>query len=401
MSVSQLHEIAAEVGTPCYVYDADMFRARMAMLGRAFDGVAHQICYAVKANDALALLRIAADAGLGADIVSGGELHKCLAAGMPGGKILFSGVGKRRDELRAALEAGVRSINVESSGELAAIAGEARAAGRTAPVSVRLNPDVDVDTHAAVATGSARTKFGLPFAEALAVLEQARDTDLVQPVGISFHLGSQLFDLAPLRVAGERAGELWAAAWERGVELRDLDVGGGLGVPYEGGPELDVDAYAAVVTGAASRLGAELLLEPGRWLIAPAGVFLTRVLYVKEAAGRLIAICDGGMNDLIRPTLYDAFHPIDVLDGEGRPRVAVDVVGPVCETGDFFARDRDLPRPEPGDLLAIGYAGAYGRVMGSAYNARPFCAEVLTERDGWRVIRPAGTYADLLRDERP
>jgi diaminopimelate decarboxylase len=399
--VELLAEIAAGAGTPVYVYDAETFRARIRALEAVLAGVSHQICYAVKANDALALLRIAAAEGLGADIVSGGELHKCRAAGIPGARILFSGVGKRPDEIRDALTAGVRSLNVESLGELEAIAVQAGSLGRTAPVSVRLNPDVDVDTHEKIATGTAATKFGLGFEEALAALERSRDDPHLVPVGVSFHLGSQLFDLAPLAAAAALAAELWGAARSLGIALRDLDVGGGLGVPYEGGEEPDVAAYAAVVSGAARELGAELLLEPGRWLVAPAGTFLTRVLYVKDVPGRRIAVCDGGMNDLIRPTLYDAYHPIRVLAVEERPLGAVDVVGPVCETGDFFARGRELPLPEPGDLVAVGYAGAYGRVMGSTYNARPLCAEVLVEGDAWRTIRRAGTYDDLLRGELP
>ncbi|MCC6221984.1 MAG: diaminopimelate decarboxylase [Thermoleophilia bacterium] len=397
--MSLLTEIADEVGTPLYVYDADIFRDRIATLRGALAGVAHRIHYAAKANDALALLRIAGDEGLGADIVSGGELHRCLAAGIPADRILFSGVGKQPLEIRAAIEAGVHSLNVESLGELEATAREARAASRVAPVSVRLNPDVEVDTHEKIATGSATTKFGLTFDDALVALTRAAADTWLEPLGISFHLGSQLFDLAPLAKAGERAAELWAAASDRGIRLRELDVGGGLGVAYETGEEVDVEAYAAVATKAAARVDATLLLEPGRWLVGPAGAFLTRVLYVKDAADRRIAICDGGMNDLIRPTLYDAYHPIAVLGADERPIGAVDVVGPVCETGDFFARGRELPLPEPGDLLAIGYAGAYGRVMGSAYNARPPCAEVLVEQGEWRVIREAGTLDDLVRGE--
>lgn len=395
-----LAEIADRVGTPVYVYDATVFRARIVRLEEALAGVPHRVCYAVKANDALAILRIAGAEGLGADIVSAGELRKCLMAGIPADRILFSGVGKQRAEIRAALDAGIHSLNVESLGELEVTAEEARAAGRAAPISVRLNPDVSVRTHEKIATGSAATKFGLAFDDALEALTRAAQNPWLEPIGISFHLGSQIFDLGPLAEAGERAGELWAAAWERGIDLRELDVGGGLGIAYETGEEMDVEAYAAVAAKAAARVGATLLVEPGRWLIGPAGTFLTRVLYVKDAPGRRIAICDGAMNDLIRPTLYDAYHPISVLGANGRRSGAVDVVGPVCETGDYFARGRELPLPEPGDLLAIGYTGAYGRVMGSAYNARPPCAEVLVDEDGWRVIREPGTFDDLVRGER-
>jgi len=399
--VSRIAEIADAVGTPFYLYDGDVLQARLEEFEAAFDGVPHQTCYAVKANDALALIALAARAGLGADIVSGGELVKALRAGIPADRIVFSGVGKRREEIRAAIEAEIRSLNVESLGELEVVAEEARAAGRKVAVAVRLNPDVTADTHAYVATGSAQSKFGLRFEEALVALERAALDEALEPVGISFHIGSQLFDLAQIKVAVERASELWAAAAKRGVVLRDLDAGGGLGVPYDGGEPIDVEAYASVLAKASARLDAELVLEPGRWLVAPAGTFVTRVLYVKDAPGRRIAVCDGGMNDLVRPALYDAFHPIEVVGAAGRTHGLVDVVGPVCETGDFLALGRDLPLPEPGDLLAVGYAGAYGRVMASTYNARPLCAEVLVERGSWRIIRAAGTYDDLTARESP
>jgi diaminopimelate decarboxylase len=394
-----LAEIADEVATPFYAYDADVFRSRTAELRSALGGPHHLVCYSAKANDALALLRIAAGEGLGADIVSGGELHKALAAGIPAERIVFSGVGKRQDEIRAALEAGIRSLNVESPGELEVIAREARSLGLAAPISARLNPDVESATHAYVATGHAGTKFGLsPDAAREVVRAAAADPDLA-PVGVAFHVGSQLLDPAPIMAALERAGELWRSLVAEGIALRDLDVGGGLGVAYDGGEGPDVSAYAAAVTSAAAQLGATLVLEPGRWLVAPAGTFVTRVLYVKDVPRARIAVCDGGMNDLIRPSLYGAYHPIAVLTEKDRPRGPVDVVGPLCESGDFFARGRDLPLPEPGDLVAIGLAGAYGRVMSSTYNARPLCAEVLMEAGRWRVTREAGSYDDLVRGE--
>ena len=398
--MSRIAEIADAVGTPFYLYDGDVLQARLEEFEAAFDGVPHQTCYAVKANDALAMIAIAARAGLGADIVSGGELVKALRAGIPADRIVFSGVGKRREEIRAAIEAEIRSLHVESLGELEVVAEEARVAGRKVAVAVRLNPDVTADTHAYVATGSAQSKFGLRFEEALVALERAALDDALEPVGISFHIGSQLFDLAQIKVAVERASELWAAAAERGVALRDLDAGGGLGVPYEGGEPIDVEAYASVLAKASARLDAELVLEPGRWLVASAGTFVTRVLYVKDAPGRRIAVCDGGMNDLIRPALYSAYHPIEVVAPAARPAGVVDVVGPVCESGDFFALGRELPLPEPGDLLAVRLAGAYCRVMSSTYNARPLCAEVLAEGGAWRVIREHGSVADLAAGER-
>jgi diaminopimelate decarboxylase len=395
--VQTFEDVAEAVGTPFYAYDGDLFRERIRRFRAAFAGAQHLVCYALKANDALALVRIAAEEGLGADIVSGGELAKALQAGVTGERVVFSGVGKRREEIRAALEAGVRSLNVESLGELDVVAEEASALGVVAPVSVRLNPDVEADTHAYVATGSARSKFGLGFHDALTAYERAAAHPALAPVGLSFHVGSQLLDPDPVHVAAEKAAELWR---EAGLPLRDLDVGGGLGIGYDGEDDAEVEPYAAELTRVAAELGAELVLEPGRWLVGPVGTFVTRVLYVKDAPGRRIAICDGGMNDLIRPALYGASHPIEVLGAAGRPFGHVDVVGPVCESGDFFALDVELPLPGPGDLVAIGQAGAYGRVMSSAYNARPFCAEVLRDDGEYRVIREAVAAAELTSSER-
>ena len=393
-------EIADAVGTPVYVYDADLVRSRIERLERALADTPHRVCYAVKANDALALLRIAAEAGLGAEIVSGGELFKAVAAGFSGERIVFDGVGKRAVEIRAALEAGVRSINIESLGELDVVAAEAASLGLVAPVSVRLNPDVEADTHAYVKTGSARSKFGLGVVQALEAYRRSAADPVLEPVGISVHVGSQLLEPDPVFTAAERAAGLWRELESEGIALRDLDAGGGLGVAYAGGDEVDVEAYAARLGALARELGATLVLEPGRWLVAEAGTLVTRVLYVKDAPGRRIAVCDGGMNDLIRPALYGAHHPIGLVGGaDGRSEGAVDVVGPICESGDFFALGRELPLPEPGDLLAVGFAGAYSRVMSSTYNAHPLCAEVLVEGGRWRLIRERGTLDDLLRGE--
>ena len=389
-----LEDVAGAVGTPFYAYDADLFRERIARFRAAFGEDAPEVCYALKANDALALVAVAAAEGLGADIVSGGELAKARKAGIPAGRIVFSGVGKTRAEIAAALQAGVRALNVESLGELEAIAEEAAALGVVAPVSVRLNPDVEADTHAYVATGSAASKFGLGLDDARAAYERAAQHPALEPIGISFHVGSQLLDTGPVLAAAERAAELWRELEAAGIRLRDLDAGGGLGIAYDGGADADVDAYATALSRLARELGARLVLEPGRWLVGPVGTFVTRVLYVKDAPGRRIAVCDGGMNDLIRPALYGARHPIGLLGPVERERGTVDVVGPVCESGDFFALGLELPLPEPGDLLAIGQAGAYCRVMSSAYNARPLCAEVLREEGGYRVIRePIATDA--------
>jgi diaminopimelate decarboxylase len=399
--VRTLEEVAEAVGTPFYAYDAGVLKERIARFRAALGHAPHLLCYAVKANDALALIAVAAREGLGADIVSGGELAKALRAGVPADRIVFSGVGKRPDEIRAALEGGIRSLNVESLGELDAVAEQAGSLGLVAPVSVRLNPDVSPETHAYISTGSGTTKFGLAPAETLTALRRAAADEVLEPVGISFHIGSQLFDHTLVLAAAAQAAELWCELAAEGLRLRDLDVGGGLGVAYEDGQDADVEALADTLAPLTEELGATLLLEPGRWLVARAGTLVTRVLYVKELADRRVAVCDAGMNDLIRPALYDAYHPIELLGDDGsRARGFVDVVGPVCETGDFFALGRALPLPEPGDLLAVRLAGAYGRVMASTYNARPLCAEVLREDAEWRVIREPGSLEDLVRCER-
>ena len=354
----------------------------------------------MKANDALAVLQAVAGAGIGADVVSGGELFKALRAGIRADAIVFSGVGKREDELRAAIEAGVRSLNVESLEELEQISAAARDLGRVAPVSIRLNPDVAAGAHKYLATGGAESKFGIGRAEAVPAARAAAADDALELVGLSFHVGSQLLDPAPILEAGERTAGVWRELAEEGIELRDLDAGGGLGVAYERETEPDVEAYAGRLVELAGRLGATLLLEPGRHLVAPAGVFVTRVLHVKQSGARTVAVCDGGSNDLIRPAFYGAEHPITFLVDGDRPRVRVDVVGPLCESSDFLALDRTLPAPRRGDLVVVELAGAYGRVMSSTYNARPLCAEVLLEAGQWRVGRERGTYEDLVQNER-
>ncbi len=359
----------------------------------------HFTCYAVKANDALSLLRVVAAEGIGADVVSGGELAKCLRAGIPPAGIAFSGVGKLEGEIRAAVEAGIRSLNVESLDELDDVATAARALGRVAPVSVRLNPDVSGGGHEYLATGGAASKFGLERAEAAEALRRAAKDDALEPIGLSFHVGSQLLDPEPVYEAAARAAELWQELAQEGIRVRDFDAGGGLGIAYDGGPEPDLDAYVARLAEIARSLDAMLVLEPGRHLAGPVGKLVTRVLHVKHAGGKTIVVCDGGSNDLLRPALYGAEHPITVLAEDERERAAVDVVGPLCESSDFLAIGRTLPLPQRGDLIAVELAGAYGRVMSSTYNARPLCAEVLLERGSWRVSRERGTYEDLVRNE--
>jgi diaminopimelate decarboxylase len=396
----RIDAIADEVGTPFYAYDLDAFRERIRAFEARLRDTPHLTCYAVKANDALALLHVAAEEGLGADIVSGGELAKATRAGVDPARIVFSGVGKRRDEITAALVAGVRSLNVESLDELAEIAKQAAVRGITAPVSVRLNPDVAAGTHAYLTTGTAASKFGLAAAEAREALRRAAADSCLEPVGLSFHVGSQILDIGPFVAAAERAAELWRDAHAEGIGLRDLDVGGGLGIAYGGEAEPNAAQYVEALVDAAHSLDATLVLEPGRHLVGPIGVFVTRVLHVKRSGDRTIAVCDGGINDFLRPLLYDAEHPIDVLPPAARGEGIVDVVGPLCESGDYLALGRALPIPSTGDLIVLGLAGAYGRVMSSTYNARPFCAEVLLQGGAWRVGRERGTYDDLLRNER-
>ena len=392
--------IADEVGTPFYAYDLDLFRERIRAFETALEGTPHLTCYAVKANDALAVLRVAADEGLGADIVSGGELDKAIRAGLDTARIVFSGVGKRRDEIAAALAAGVRSLNVESLDELTEIAELAAARGITAPVSVRLNPDVAAGTHAYLTTGTAASKFGMSAAEAREALLRAANDPRLEPVGLSFHVGSQILDVAPFIAAAERTAEVWQKASREGIALHDFDVGGGLGISYDGEIEPDISEYVEAVVDAARSLDATLVLEPGRRLVGPIGVFVTRVVHVKRLGDHAIAVCDGGINDFLRPLLYGAEHPIDVLSADGRGEGVVDVVGPLCESGDYLALGRTLPVPSPGDLIVVGLAGAYGRVMSSTYNARPLCAEVVLEDGRWRVSRERGTYDDLVKNER-
>jgi diaminopimelate decarboxylase len=395
-----INAIAEAIGTPFYAYDIDRFRERIRAFEELLGGMPHLTCYAVKANDALALLRVVADEGLGADIVSGGELDKAIRVGLEPSKIVFSGVGKRRDEIAAALAAGVRSLNVESLGELAEIAAAAAAAGVTAPVSVRLNPDVAAGTHAYLTTGTAASKFGLAAGEAIEALRRAADDPRLTPVGLSFHVGSQILETQPFAAAAERAAEVWRGARADGIALRDFDVGGGLGVAYDGSADPDVGRYLETMIGAARTLGATLVLEPGRHFVGPVGIFVTRVLRVKRVGDRTIAVCDGGVNDFLRALLYGAEHPVDVLSPAPGREGLVDVVGPLCESGDYLALGRRLPIPAAGDLIVIRLAGAYGRVMSSTYNARPLCAEVLLEGGAWRVGRERGTYDDLVRNER-
>jgi diaminopimelate decarboxylase len=315
-------------------------------------------------------------------------------------RIVFSGVGKREEEIRAAVDAGIRSLNVESLDELEEVAAAARSLDRGAAISVRLYPDVAGGGHEYLATGEAASKFGLEREQAVEALRRAAADGALDPVGLSFHVGSQLLDLAPVLLAAEHAAGLWRAVRDEGIGLRDLDAGGGIGIAYDGGSEPDVETYATTLGELAGTLDATLLLEPGRHLVGPVGTLVTRVLRLKHAGGKTLVICDAGMSDLVRPALYRAEHPLELLDPGSRETARVDLVGPLCESSDFLALERELPLPHRGDLIAVGLAGAYGRVMSSTYNARPLCAEVALEKGTWRVSRERDTYEDLVRNER-
>jgi len=398
-----LAAIAAAAGTPTYIYSSAHIGARHDELAAACAGHPTLLCYAVKANSSQAVLRTLARRGAGADIVSGGELARALAAGVPAEKIVFSGVGKLDEEIDAAISAGLRAINVESAEELERVAARARALGRVADVTLRLNPDIDPDTHPYLATGLRESKFGVEMAEAEALALRAAGLPGLRLVGLACHIGSQIAEAAPFLASAARLRGLVLRLRGLGVQLRHIDLGGGLGIAYAGGePTLDVPAFGAAVTAAARELGLELVLEPGRFFVGNAGVLLTRVIGRKRGEARNFVVVDAAMNDLIRPALYGAWHPVVpvMAAAAARPPLRADVVGPVCECGDFLAQDRLLPWPEPGELLAVLGAGAYGMAMASTYNSRPLPAEVLVHDDKIAVTRPRRTIEALIAEER-
>lgn len=392
--------IAAEAGTPTYAYSAGEIRRRFRDFDRAFAGQDHLLCYALKANSNLSLCRLLAKEGAGADIVSGGELRRALEAGIPPSKIVFSGVGKLDSELEAALRAGILAVNVESGEEARRLELAARRLGRRAPFAVRLNPGVDARTHPHVTTGVAGTKFGLSRRETLGIYRRARAGRWLEAVGIQCHIGSQISSLAPYRAALKGLLGTAEAVAAMGLRLRHADIGGGMGIVYDRGRAFPPRELAKALLPALRGRGLRLLLEPGRCLVGPAGLLLTRALYRKRSGGRRFVVVDAAMNDLIRPALYGATHPVVCVRPRAGRNVPVDVVGPVCETADFFARGRRLPPVEPGDLLAVLKAGAYGFSMSSQYNSRPRAAEVLVEGRRFKTIRARETFSDLVRHER-
>jgi diaminopimelate decarboxylase len=393
-----LEALARELGTPLYVYSARSIRRRVTQLRSVLWGLNALICYAVKANGNLALLRLMADMGVGADVVSGGELRRALAAGVPAWRIVFSGVGKREDEIDAALAAGIARFNVESADELETLQRIARERKQVARAAVRINPDVDARTHAKISTGRSADKFGVAIGEARAWFDDAARLTHLRLDGLHMHIGSQVLSLEPFALALERLGRFWRELALAGHVITSIDVGGGLGVPYRPGHDraLSPAEYVGEIRRALHGFTGRVVLEPGRWLVAEAGLLLTRVLRMKQGNGRRWLVVDAAMNDLPRPALYDAWHDVvPVTRALGAP-VTYDVVGPVCESSDVLARARELPERAPGDLLAILGAGAYAAAMASTYNSRPLAAEVLVDDGRWAVIRRRQTFEDLV-----
>jgi len=402
MGESVLSDIAARVGTPVYVYDGTEIAARYARLADGLAAVPHRIHFAVKANGNLAVLAILRRLGAGADIVSAGELARSLQAGFDPSHVVFSGAGKTLEELRTALRIGVGRVNVESAREVEHLARLAREEGRAQAVAIRVNPDVASDTHPYTRTGELGMKFGIPHMEVREAARAVADAPSLALVGLAMHIGSQILEVAPFRQATERLIQLARALRDDGhQDLQWLDVGGGIGVPYAGEAELDLGSYVREVASPVASAGFSLAVEPGRYLVASAGVLLTRVLYRKESGRRRLAIVDAGMTELLRPSHYDAHHEVSVLapDAATRPTETVDVVGPACETGDFLALGRTLPRVDEGDLLAIHAAGAYGFVMASNYNGRLRPAEVLRDGTRWAVVRERESVSALAAGE--
>ncbi|MEL5848525.1 MAG: diaminopimelate decarboxylase [Candidatus Igneacidithiobacillus chanchocoensis] len=398
MDDQPLDDIAEQFGTPCYVYSELFLRERYHAFAHAL-GANTLTCYAVKANGNLHLLRLLASWGAGFDIVSGGELARVLRAGGDPGKIVFSGVGKSRAEIRAALEAGIFCLNVESAAELERIAQIAAELGVQAPVALRVNPDVDPGTHQYIATGLKESKFGIPLAAAASLYRQAALWPSVKFIGIAAHIGSQLIDLQPLGAAAARLRALYEELQREGMRLQHLDLGGGVGIRYQDEVAPSPTDYAAVLNTALAGLPVRRVVELGRALVGNAGVLLTRVEYWKENEGKHFCVVDAGMNDLLRPSLYGAWHTIWPLRQKDLPMRYCDVVGPVCESGDFFAKNRPLATVPPGSCLAILGAGAYGFAMSSQYNSRPRAAEVLVTGGQVQLIRRRETLADLLAAE--
>ncbi|MDF1620877.1 diaminopimelate decarboxylase [Pseudothioclava nitratireducens] len=401
-----LTEIAASVGTPFYVYSTATLTRHFKLFEEALAGMDHLVCFAIKSNSNLAVLKTLGELGAGMDVVSGGEYRRAKAAGVPGERIVFSGVGKTREEIHLALTGGIRQFNVESEPELRVISEVASELGVEAPIAIRVNPDVDAKTHEKIATGKSENKFGIPIAKARAVYAEAAALPGIKVMGVDVHIGSQLTDLAPFEAAFLKVRELTEQLRADGHEIVRLDLGGGLGIPYErsnSAPPLPIE-YGEVIRRTVGDLGCEIEIEPGRLISGNAGILVTSVIYLKQGEGRDFLIVDAAMNDLVRPSMYGAHHDIVpvVEPAPGTEAAAFDIVGPVCETGDTFAKGRALTPVGPGDLIAFRSAGAYGAVMSSEYNSRPLIPEVLVNGDQFAVIRARPSFEEMLgRDTIP
>ncbi|WP_445505271.1 diaminopimelate decarboxylase [Microvirga sp. G4-2] len=395
-----LRRLADEVGTPFYCYSTATLERHYRVLAEAFADTDALVCYAMKANSNQAVLKTLARLGAGMDIVSEGELRRALAAGVPGERVVFSGVGKTKTEMAFALDSGILCFNVESEPELEALSEVALSKGRRAPISIRINPDVDAKTHKKISTGKSENKFGIPISRARDVYARAAKLKGIEITGVDMHIGSQITDLTPYDNATALLAELARDLMADGHKLHHIDLGGGLGVPYreDNAPPPDPQAYAEIIKRHTKDLGLKLVFEMGRLIAGNAGVLIAKVIYVKEGADRTFVIVDAAMNDLIRPTLYDAFHNIKpvVEPSPGTPHIVADVVGPVCETGDYLALSRDMPAVKPGDLIAVMTAGAYGAVQATTYNTRLLVPEVLVRGAESAVVRPRPSYEDLI-----
>jgi len=397
-------EIAAAVGTPFYCYSAATLTRHYKLFDDALDGLDHLVCFAMKSNSNLAVLKLLGDLGAGIDVVSIGEYLKARAAGVPGTRIVFSGIGKTRQEMHTALSGGIRQFNVESEPEMVVLNEVALSLGVIAPITIRVNPDVDAKTHAKIATGKSENKFGIPIARAREVYAQAAALPGLDVIGIDVHIGSQLTDLAPFEQAYSKVAELTGILRADGHDIRRLDLGGGLGIPYQRSntaPPLPVE-YCQMIKRVLGDLGCEIEIEPGRLIAGNAGIMVSKVIYVKSGQDRQFLILDSAMNDLLRPAMYEAHHDIIpvVEPAPGNQTATYDIVGPVCESGDTFAKEREIPPMKAGDLVAFRSAGAYGAVMASEYNSRPLIPEVLVHADQFAVIRARPSYDEMINRDR-
>ena len=399
-------DIAAQVGTPFYVYSSATLLRHFKLFDNALEGMDHLICFAMKSCSNLAVLKLLGDAGAGMDVVSIGEYLRAKAAGVSGDKIVFSGIGKTADEMRVALEGGIRQFNVESEPEMQVLSDVAMSLGKVAPITVRVNPDVDAKTHAKISTGKKEDKFGIPISRAREVYATAATLPGLKVIGIDMHIGSQLTELEPFRLAYRKVAELTEQLRSDGHEITRLDLGGGLGIPYardNNAPPLPLE-YGAMIKEEVGHLGCEIEIEPGRLISGNAGILVADVIYVKEGEGRTFLILDAAMNDLIRPAMYEAYHDIIPVQEPvaGAEQSEYDIVGPICESGDTFAKGRNMPTLNAGELVAFRSAGAYGAVMSSEYNSRPLIPEVLVHGDQFAVIRRRQTFDEMInRDTLP